>query len=159
MEVLPAARYSRLPLTSELDASARSMRTPLRKRKWSRNEQHLDQKEKEKDNRKGCPSLFGRSVEIRTPGLQYPKLARYQLRYTSKYYFIKKYITVVYIRRFGHTETGALPVCFCVVNRRLGTLGLIYSQRETSLRRKQHSVVFVSLSTYSTPRKYYQNIS
>ena len=27
----------------------------------------------------------GRSVEIRTPGLQYPKLARYQLRYTSKY--------------------------------------------------------------------------
>ena len=27
---------------------------------------------------------FGRSVEIRTPGLQYPKLARYQLRYTSK---------------------------------------------------------------------------
>ena len=31
-------------------------------------------------------SLFGRSVEIRTPGLQYPKLARYQLRYTSKKY-------------------------------------------------------------------------
>ena len=33
---------------------------------------HIDQKEKDKDSRKGCPYLFGRSVEIRTPGLQYP---------------------------------------------------------------------------------------
>ena len=40
---------------------------------------------KTKENHKGSLFFFGRSVEIRTPGLQYPKLARYQLRYTSKY--------------------------------------------------------------------------
>ena len=38
---------------------------------------------------KGIPCSFGRSVEIRTPGLQYPKLARYQLRYTSLIFFIE----------------------------------------------------------------------
>ena len=42
---------------------------------------------KRTDNHKGCLFFFGRSVEIRTPGLQYPKLARYQLRYTSKLLF------------------------------------------------------------------------
>ena len=31
----------------------------------------------------GC--FFGRSGGTRTRGLQYPKLARYQLRYTSKW--------------------------------------------------------------------------
>ena len=48
---------------------------------WIRIE-HVDKKRT--DNHKGCLFFFGRSVEIRTPGLQYPKLARYQLRYTSK---------------------------------------------------------------------------
>ena len=41
--------------------------------------------QKRKESRKDSLFFFGRSVEIRTPGLQYPKLARYQLRYTSKY--------------------------------------------------------------------------
>ena len=31
---------------------------------------------------------FGRSAETRTPGLQYPKLARYQLRYTSIHLYV-----------------------------------------------------------------------
>ena len=40
-------------------------------------------KQKRTDNRKGCLFFFGRSGGTRTRGLQYPKLARYQLRYTS----------------------------------------------------------------------------
>ena len=37
-----------------------------------------------KEHRKDALFLFGRSGGTRTRGLQYPKLARYQLRYTSK---------------------------------------------------------------------------
>ena len=43
----------------------------------------LRPKEKRTDNRKGYLFFFGRSGGTRTRGLQYPKLARYQLRYTS----------------------------------------------------------------------------
>ena len=39
--------------------------------------------EKNADNHKGYLRFFGRSGGTRTRGLQYPKLARYQLRYTS----------------------------------------------------------------------------
>ena len=38
---------------------------------------------KRTDNTCGYPFFFGRSGGTRTRGLQYPKLARYQLRYTS----------------------------------------------------------------------------
>ena len=75
-------RYPHLPLTSKLDASSWGMRTPFCYAEMEFSSATSTKKEKE--NHKGSLSLFfGRSVEIRTPGLQYPKLARYQLRYTS----------------------------------------------------------------------------
>ena len=76
-----------LRLTSKLVDLRTDMRTPVcyAEVKFSAS----TPTKKETDNRKGCLFLFGRSVEIRTPGLQYPKLARYQLRYTSKYLVLK----------------------------------------------------------------------
>ena len=53
--------------------------------------------------RQGQPCrFFGRSGGTRTRGLQYPKLARYQLRYTSKYLLQSlsqciKYYTTLYV--------------------------------------------------------------
>ena len=45
---------------------------------------YTDLEQKKKDFREGNPSFFGRSGGTRTHGLQYPKLARYHLRYASK---------------------------------------------------------------------------
>ena len=45
---------------------------------------HHPHRQKTEESHKDSLLLFGRSAESRTPGLQYPKLARYQLRYTSK---------------------------------------------------------------------------
>ena len=68
---------------TSLPISERSMRPPscIRTNGFELNTPSA--KRKEQGMPKGIPCSFGRSVEIRTPGLQYPKLARYQLRYTS----------------------------------------------------------------------------
>ena len=72
-------------------------RTPSNQRfEWS-SHNHTDKKKKSTVR---VLFLFGRSVEIRTPGLQYPKLARYQLRYTS---------LLNYTKRFSQLS-AALPV-------------------------------------------------
>ena len=63
-------------------------RTPSNQRfEWS-SHNHTDKKKKSTVR---VLFLFGRSVEIRTPGLQYPKLARYQLRYTSLLNYTKHF--------------------------------------------------------------------
>ena len=62
--------------------SARRMRTHVANATVSKSVHRLGAKKK--DFREGNPSFFGRSGGTRTHGLQYPKLARYHLRYASK---------------------------------------------------------------------------
>ena len=62
----------------------------------------------------------------------------------------QKRLSTVFARSPSKSESDALsafPVHLCVASRRLDTLGSSCSQRGTSLRRKQHSVVCVLLST------------
>ena len=53
------------------------------------------------------------------------------------------------------TVTGSAyaPVHFCVVKLLLDTLVLLYSQRGTSLRQKQHNIVFDLLSQFGEPNE------
>ena len=133
------------------------------KRKWSRIE-HTDQKIR--PTARAGLIFFGRSVEIRTPGLQYPKLARYQLRYTSKLLFIL--YSLCHYARFSarprwrsllkHSRTARedkphshyslfLRIRYSLLLGHVRGLTVhrtvIQYPHAASLRQKQHSVVFV----------------
>ena len=74
---------------------------------------------KRKSIRKGCSFFFGRSGGTRTRGLQYPKLARYQLRYTSKMLIFHSFdfqtqIIITHLFRFVN-RLWKIIVAFCFI--------------------------------------------
>ena len=110
--------------------------------------------------------FFGRSGGTRTRGLQYPKLARYQLRYTSKLLFILD--SLCHCARFSarprwrsllkHSRTARedkphshyslfLRIRYSLLLGHVRGLTVhrtvIQYPHAASLRQKQHSVVFV----------------
>ena len=52
---------------------------------------------KKQEQRKDAPVFYGRSGGTRTHGLQYPKLARYHLRYASKRKKLLNFVVVSYV--------------------------------------------------------------
>ena len=97
--------------------------------------------QKRKESRKDSLFFFGRSVEIRTPGLQYPKLARYQLRYTSKY---SVFLLSVSLRCLSARPVG-LPLHRRIVARyRLDTLGSARSLLWAVSLRKNNNQLFLT---------------
>ena len=113
-------------------------RTPSNQRfEWS-SHNHTDKKKKSTVR---VLFLFGRSVEIRTPGLQYPKLARYQLRYTSKY---SVFWLSVSLRCLSARPLG-LPLHRRIVARyRLDTLGFARSLLRVVSLRKNNNQLFLA---------------
>ena len=81
--IFTKGEYSyRSPLVSELPTASLGMRTHVANATVSKSVHRLGAK------KEGLPQgksfFFGRSGGTRTHGLQYPKLARYHLRYASK---------------------------------------------------------------------------
>ena len=144
--------YCGLTLTSQLDALCAQYANPRCLRNWG--ETITTSTKKTTGNHKGYLLFFGRSGGTRTHGLQYPKLARYQLRYTSIKIFSFNSFFVVSVRQFVLARFPSGRIVASLVRPALSPCSLLCGLhfQKTTLS------CFFSFTNFATPRNYSQNI-